>query len=82
MKKYSYVTFEQRRQLERMHNAGMRTTDIAACLKRSNAAIYDELKRGYTGELDSFSRPKYSAVLGQKIAQENIRRRGNRTKTK
>ena len=42
---------------------------------RSVAAIYEELKRGYTGELDENKRPVYSADLAQQTAQENIRRR-------
>ncbi len=52
--------------------------DIAARLKRSAAAIYEELKRGYTGEFDGYARPKYSADLAQATVQENFRRRGNR----
>ena len=52
--------------------------DIAAKIGRSVAAIYEELKRGYTGELDENKRPVYSADLAQQTAQENIRRRGNR----
>ena len=51
---------------------------IAARLKRSAAAIYEELKRGYTGEFDGYARPKYSADLAQATVQENFRRRGNR----
>ena len=53
-------------------------TAIAARLKRSAAAIYEELKRGYTGEFDCYARPKYSADLAQATVQENFRRRGNR----
>ena len=41
-------------------------------------AIYEELKRGYTGEFDGYARPKYSADLAQATVQENFRRRGNR----
>ena len=47
-------------------------------MKRSAAAIYEELKRGYTGEFDGYARPKYSADLAQETVQENFRRRGNR----
>ena len=75
---YSYLTLEQRREIERMYTEGERVVDIAACLKRSVAAIYAELKRGYTGEFDSYARQKYSADLAQATAQENFRRRGNR----
>ena len=75
---YSYLTLEQRREIERMYAEGERVVDIAARLKRSAAAIYEELKRGYTGEFDDYARPKYSADLAQATVQENFRRRGNR----
>ena len=75
---YSYLTFDQRREIEAMYGAGVRVVDIAAKTERSVAAIYEELKRGRTGELDANKRPKYSAELAQTIAQENIRRRGRR----
>lgn len=48
MNGYSYLTLEQRREIERMYAEGERVVDIAARLKRSAAAIYEELKRGYT----------------------------------
>lgn len=75
---YSYLTFDQRRKIEALYSDGERTVDIAAKIGRSVAAIYEELKRGYTGELDENKRPVYSADLAQQTAQENIRRRGNR----
>lgn len=78
MNGYSYLTLEQRREIERMYAEGERVVDIAARLKRSAAAIYKELKRGYTGEFDGYARPKYSADLAQATVQENFRRRGNR----
>ena len=78
MNGYSYLTLEQRREIERMYAEGERVVDIAARLKRSAAAIYEELKRGYTGEFDDNARPKYSADLAQATLQENFRRRGNR----
>lgn len=78
MNRYSYLTLEQRREIEKMYADGERVADIAACLKRSIAAIYEELKRGYTGELDDYARPKYSADIAQATVQESFRRRGNR----
>lgn len=75
---YSYLTLEQRREIERMYAEGERVVDIAARLKRSAAAIYEALKRGYMGEFDGYARPKYSADLAQATVQENFRRRGNR----
>ena len=70
MNGYSYLTLEQRREIERMYAEGERVVDIAARLKRSAAAIYEELKRGYTGEFDGYARPKYSADLAQDGARE------------
>lgn len=78
MNGYSYLTLEQRHEIERMYAEGTRVVDIAASLKRSAAAIYEELKRGYTGELDGYARPKYSAELAQATVHENFRRRGKR----
>lgn len=75
---YSYLTFDQRRKIEALYNDGERVVDIAAKIGRSVAAIYEELKRGYTGEFDRNKRHVYSADLAQQTTQENIRRRGNR----
>ncbi len=66
MNGYSYLTLEQRREIERMYTEGERVVDIAARLKRSVTAIYAELKRGYTGEFDSYARQKYSADFAQR----------------
>ena len=54
---YSYLTFDQRREIEALYSDGERAVDIAAKIGRSVAAIYEELKRGYTGELDG-NKPK------------------------
>lgn len=75
---YSYLTFDQRREIEALYSDGERAVDIAAKIGRSVAAIYEELKRGYTGGLDENKRPVYSADLAQQTVQENIRRRGRR----
>ena len=78
MNGYSYLTFDQRREIERLHNAGTRTVDIAAHLGRSVAAVYEELKRGYTGERNENKQRKYSAERAQTDFQDNIAQRGNR----
>lgn len=78
MNGYSYLTFDQRREIERLHNAGTRTVDIAAYLGRSVAAVYEELKRGYTGERNENKQKKYSADRAQTVFQDNIAQRGNR----
>ncbi len=43
MNGYSYLTLEQRREIERMYAEGERVVDIAARLKRSAAAIRESL---------------------------------------
>lgn len=78
MGKYSYLTFDQRREIESLYNDGNRVVDIASKIQRSVAAVYEELKRGCTGELDENKRLKYSADLAQTTVQANIRRRGNK----
>lgn len=75
---YSYLTFDQRRKIEKMHNSDVRTVEIAAHIGRSVAAVYEELKRGYTGERNANKRKIYSAELAQKVFQDNIAQRGNR----
>lgn len=82
MRGYSYLTFAQRQKIEALYSEGKRVVDIAAKLGKSTAAIYEELKRGYTGGLDKNKRPKYSADLAQTTVQKNIRRRGNRRANK
>ena len=41
---YSYLTFDQRREIEALYSDGERAVDIAAKIGRSVAAIYEELK--------------------------------------
>lgn len=78
MTEYRYFELEERRKIERMHAGGASVVEIVAELKRSPAAIYTELARGYTGELDRYGRKKYSAELAQRVAARNFRRRGIR----
>ena len=40
---YSYLTFDQRREIEVLYSDGDRVVDIAAKIGRSVAAIYEEL---------------------------------------
>lgn len=78
MNGYTYLTFEQRREIERLHNSGVRTVEIAEHIGRSVAAVYEELKRGYTGERNENKQKKYSAERAQTVFQDNIAQRGNR----
>lgn len=78
MEKYSYWTFDQRREIERMHNAGVRTVEIAGHIGKSVADVYEELKRGYTGERNANKQKAYSTEWAQSVFQDNIARRGYR----
>lgn len=80
MRKFAYLTFDERKEIERMHNEGMRAIDIASHLGRSAAAIYGELKRGYTAERNENKQWKYSADVAQTVFQDNIARRGHRVR--
>ena len=62
--------------------AGDRAVDIAADMGFSQTTIYDELRRGSTGELDGNSRPEYDPSKGQAVYQANLRRRGRRRQNK
>ena len=76
---YRYLTLEDRRKIEIWHARGDRPLEIAARLGVHTATIYNELKRGYTGERDEAQRETYSAEQAQRIVQENFRHRGRRT---
>ena len=60
---YSYLTFDQRREIEALYSDGERAVDIAAKIGRSVAAIYEELKRGYTGELEDVYKRQVQTVF-------------------
>ena len=76
--KYKYLTFADRQKIEAWHTRGDRPVEIAARLGVHTATIYNELKRGYTGELDDTQREKYSATQAQQIVQSGFKRRGRK----
>ena len=63
--RYKYLTFEDRQKIEVWHARGDRPLEIAARLGVHTATIYNELKRGYVGELDSTQREIYKAERAQ-----------------
>lgn len=75
---YSYLTMEQRREIEMMYAEGVRVVDIAAKLGRGTTTIYAELKRGFTNEAGGNTRPQYSAATAQANTQASIKHRGVR----
>ena len=76
-----YLTYEERRKIEKEYSSGSRPCDIAKALGVHTATIYRELSRGFTGERDDAARQIYSAELAQKNIQASIRNRGHKAKT-
>lgn len=65
MKKYKHIMLTDRQQIEELYGAGMMPVEIAAKIGVHNATIYNELRRGDTGEIDRNGRIGYSAALAQ-----------------
>lgn len=76
--KYRYLSFQDRRNIEKWYGAGDRPLEIAARLGVHTATIYHELQRGGTGELDRNKRQGYNAELAQQRVQESFKRRGRK----
>ena len=72
------LTRKDRQAIARMYARDMRVLDIAVKIGCHPSTIYDELRRGATGELDEREKPCYDPDLAQRNVQESIRRRGNR----
>ncbi len=70
MKKSKWLVLEDRKKIEEMYNSGEAVQDIADKMHRNRATIYNELRRGETGERDANGRPGYSAETAQKRAYE------------
>ena len=51
MGEYSYLTFDQRREIESLYNDGNRVVDIASKIQRSVAAVYEDSNAGTQGNL-------------------------------
>lgn len=72
-----HMTLQDREKLEALYLDGCKVEKIAGDLGVHRATVYTELKRGYTGEMDSNGNPGYSATLGQqKIFENKVRRFG------
>lgn len=74
------LTMSDRRTLAQMYAEEKSVLEIATKLRCHPQTIYEELKRGATGELDANHRTAYDPELGQKTVQENIHRCGRRRK--
>lgn len=78
MKKYRYLSYDARKIIEKKYKKGERPEDIAKAVGANTATIYNELRRGYTGQEDENFRPGYSAEIGQRVLQERFKARGKR----
>ena len=70
-----HLTLKDRMELEALYEKGRGVEQIAAKLKVHRSTVYNELKRGDTGEMDKNGRMGYSAELAQRTVIENYRRR-------
>lgn len=71
MRENYYLTYEERRMIERGVHDGMKAAEIAAAVGVHPATIYRELLRGMgtAGEI-------YSADTAQHVTDENLKRKG------
>ena len=72
------MTMQDRQTLASRYAAGENVTQIAVDLGMSAAAVYAELRRGYTGGLDGNKRREYDPELGLTRYQESLANRGRR----
>lgn len=77
-----HLDLKDRKEMEEMYRKGSRVEEIAEKLGFNQSTIYNELRRGETGDMDENGRMGYSAVLGQQQVLLNYRsrRRGVRVK--
>lgn len=76
--KYTYITYDDRKRIEKWYLNGEGACEIAARLGVHNTTIYRELERGGTGELDENQRPAYSATVAERNLQASFKRRGRK----
>lgn len=70
-----HMTLKDRMELEALYNKDKSVAEIAARLKVHQSTVYNELKRGDTGEMDSNGRAGYSAELAQQKIFHNYQQR-------
>ena len=75
---HKQLTLKDRKRLETLYGSGTSVLEIAGEMGVHHSTIYNELRRGDTGEMDRNGRSGYSAELAQKRRYEQ--RRKNREK--
>lgn len=73
MKPFKHITFADRQKIEELYSSGMMPTQIAEKLGVHFATIYNELRRGDTGDMDANGRIGYSADLAQRRVYQQRR---------
>lgn len=70
-----HLVFVDRLEMEQLYGDGVSIEEIAVRLKTSQSTVYNELRRGDTGEMDRNGRIGYSAELAQRKIIQNYRKR-------
>ena len=73
---YTSRTYEERRTIQRLWEAGVQAKEIADKLEVPLSSIYSELRRGQDGSRLSNKRLRYDADLAQLRIQQSFERRG------
>ena len=76
---YTLRTYEERRMIQSLWEAGVQAKEIADKLEAPLSSIYSELRRGQDGSRLSNKRLRYDADLAQLRIQQSLERRGRRT---
>ena len=80
--KYRYISLQDRKEIAKRYGRGDRAADIAAYVGVSQAAVYRELQRGYTGGVDGNRRPAYDPMVAQEAVQRGFKRRGRKAEAR
>jgi len=75
---YTFRTFDERKQIENLWEAGAPAREIAEKLHISVSAFYTELRRGQDGTRLPDQRRRYDADLAQLRVQQSLERRGRK----
>ncbi len=70
------LTLKDRKIISKMYDAEESNLAIAIKVGVHPGTIYEELKRGFTGEIDKNGRQAYDPDLAQRTVQEHMRRCG------
>ena len=75
---YGARTYEERRRIQNLWEAGVQVKTIAEKLDAPLSSLYSELRRGQDGSRLPNQRLRYSADLAQMRIQQSYERRGRK----